>query len=431
MPYRAVFASVICLALANTVRAEDWPGWRGPRGDGTSTETNIPLKWSATENVAWKTPIPGKGHSSPVVWGDRVFLTTCLEKEGKHLLLCLDRKTGQVLWQKEEPIKLQRAIHKLNSYASSTVATDGKHVFVTFHDLPHFVVCCYEVDGKLVWKKSPGDFYSTHGFCSSPLLYKDLVILNGDQDSPNGPYGNKNLKKSGMAFDSYLVALDKTTGEERWRVKRPHNIRSYTPPVLFDLAGKKQVVFSGSQNVSSYDPDTGKQLWIVDKGPTEQFVSSLVQGNGLIFMTYGFPKRGYAAIRPDGSGDVSTTHVAYNIERDGGYVPSPIAHGDYFFFVNDEGLASCVEAKTGKNRWKERLGKHHSGSPVSADGYLYFPDDFGVTWVLKPGPKFEVVQKNELGEDSYSSFAISRGQIFIRTVNNLYCIGKPATNESK
>jgi len=425
MTLRSMFLTLAFLVSAVPAYAEDWPCWRGPRYDGTSVETGIPVKWSATDNIAWKTPLPGKGHSSPAIWGDRIFLTSCLENENKQLILCLDRKDGKILWQQDQPQKIQKAIHKLNSHASSTAATDGKYVYVTFHDDPHFVVCCYDFDGKLMWKKSPGDFYSVHGFCSSPLLYKDLVILNGDQDSPKGSYyrGPKENKDKDKAYDSYLVALDKATGAERWRTNRPHNIRSYTPPVLFDMAGKKQIVFSGCFSVVSYDPDTGKQNWIVDNGPTEQFVSSMVYGDDVLFMTYGFPKRGYAGFKPDGTGDVSKTHVLFNIERDGGYVPSPIYHDKLFFFVNDEGLASCVDSKTGKNQWKERIGKHCSASPISAEGRLYFIDDFGVTTVLKAGAKYEVVQKNEIGEEVYSSPAISRGQLYIRGLHTLFCIG--------
>jgi outer membrane protein assembly factor BamB len=412
MMHRALFLTLVGLLLPALAHAEDWPGWRGPRGDGTSTETGIPTKWSSTDNVAWKVSLPGKGHSSPVIWGDRIFMATSLDGEPrKFVLLCLDRKTGRTLWEKTQEHKIQKSIHKLNSHASSTPVTDGKNVFVAYHDAPDFVVCCYDFDGKLIWKKSPGKFFSVHGFCSSPILYKDTVILNGDQDAPKGS-------------DAYLVALEKSTGDERWRTTRPHNTRSYTPPMIFDMAGKKQLVFSGSMCVASYDPDNGKQNWIVDKSPTEQYVSSLVYSNDVLFLTYGFPKRGYMGIKPDGSGDVTKTHVLYNFERDGGYVPSPIAADKYFLFVNDEGLGSCVDAKTGKSQWKERLGKHHSASPVSAGGLLYFLDDYGVTFVIKPGPKLDLVQKNELGEECYASPAISHGQIFIRTQKNLYCIGK-------
>ncbi len=267
------------------------------------------------------------------------------------------------------------------------------------------VVACYDFSGGLTCQKWLGKFYSTHGFCSPPLLYKDLVILNGDHDG-NG----------------YLVALDQTTGEERWRVDRPNKTRSYCPPVVFDIAGKKQLVMSGSMCVASYDPETGKQNWIID-GPTEQFVASFVQANGVLFMTYGYPKLGVMGIRPNGQGNVTKTHVLYNESRGGGYVPSPIAHGHYFFLVNDGGLASCREAKTGKLLWLERLGRHHSASPVSAGDYLYFPDDDGTTFVLKAGTKFELVAKNTLHEECYASPAISRGQVFLRTSKNLYCIG--------
>ena len=430
------------LSVPLTVRAGDWPGSRGPRGDGISDEQKVPLTWSGTENVAWKTKIPGKGHSSPVIWGDRIFLTTCVEPAvlpvtvgtvtaispssgqgpliassvlaggnvGKRFLLCLDRKSGAILWQQAVATAKLERIHAENSRASSTPATDGKHVYITFLDGLKYQAYCYDFDGKLIWNKSPGEFRSVHGFCSPPILYKDTVILNGDQDAIKGT-------------ESYLVALDKNTGEEKWRTDRPNHTRSYCPPLLIEAAGKKQMVFSGSKCVASYDPDTGKQIWII-QGPTEQFVASLVYAHDLIFLTYGFPKLGVMAIKPDGQGDVTNTHVVYNHSPGGGYVPSPIAAGDYFFVVKDDGLAYCYEAEKGKLQWKERLGKKHHASPISAGGHLFFPDDEGVTWVLKPTSKFEVVAKNELGEDIYASPAVSQGQLFIRGSNHLFCIGK-------
>ncbi len=396
---------VVCAAPA-----EEWPGWRGPRGDGTSAETNVPVRWSKTENIAWKTPIPGKGHSSPVVWGDRVFLTTCLEKEQQRVLLCLDRRDGKILWQRVVVTASLEAKHRLNSHASSTPATDGTHVFVSFLEYPHMQVACYDFNGQQVWRKSPGKFFSKHGFCSPPFLYKDTVIVNGDQDA-----------------EAWLVALDKATGAERWRTDRPNRTRSYCPFFLVEAAGKRQLVLSGNKCVASYDPDTGKQHWIID-GPTEQYVASLVYGEGLLFLTYGYPDLGLMAIRPDGTGNVTGTHVAWQSNRAAAYVPSPVAYGPYFFVVSDGGLASCLEAKTGKRPWGEpqRLGKHHSASPVAAEGRLYFLDDHGVTHVLKAGPTFEVLSRNDVGEECYASPAISRGQIFIRTVNYLWCVGRPA-----
>jgi outer membrane protein assembly factor BamB len=405
MGNRAVFSFSSLLLFTISAAAADWPGWRGRHGDGRSDETGIPVHWSKTENIAWKVPIPGKGHSSPIIWGDRVFVTSCIEEEQKRMLYCLDRKTGETKWEKLVlEAKLENK-HNLNSLASSTPATDGKHVWVSFLDVDKALVVCYDVEGKEVWRKEPGKFASKHGFCSPPVLYKDLVILNGDHDG-----------------DGYLVALDKTTGEEKWRTERPNKTRSYCPPLLIDAAGKRQLVLSGSKCVASYNPDTGEQIWIVD-GPTEQFVASLVFTNDVLFLTYGFPKLGVMGITPDGEGNVTRTHVLYNIENGGGYVPSPIAQGDYCFVVRDEGVAACYEAKSGERQWNQRLGKHHSASPVSAEGRLYFLDDEGRTRVLKAGPKFEVLAKNDLNEECYASPAISQGQLFIRGLHNLYCIG--------
>jgi len=403
LPSLATFA---ILTFASGVRAEDWPQWRGPRFDGTSAETGIPTKWSPNENVAWKTPIPGKGHSSPIIWGDRVFVTSALKEEGKQFLLALDRKTGKVLWTQEQPFKAQKLIHSENSHASSTPATDGKHLWIAFHDEPGFFCCCYDLDGKLIWKKSPGEFHSKHGFCSSPILWKDTVILNGDQDDKA----------------AYLVALDKATGAEKWRTARP-GIRSYCPPVIFDVHGKPQMVFAGSNCTASYDPDTGKQIWIIE-GPTEQFVASAVYKNDVLFMTYGFPKRGIIGINPDGAGNITKTHVLYNDSPgSGGYVPSPVAYGDYFFNVSDEGFGTCRDAKTGKLLWRERMGRKYRASPIVAGDYLYFPDEDGITWVLKASPKYELVEKNAMGEEIHASLAVSRGQIFLRSLKALYCIG--------
>jgi outer membrane protein assembly factor BamB len=397
----------VALALAApAARAENWPGWRGPRGDGTSTETGLPLRWSATENVRWKAAVPGTGHSSPVVWGDRVFLTSCREAERQRLLLCYDRRDGSLLWERVVLTAPLEPKHKFNSYASSTPATDGKHVWVSFLDAPRIVVACYDVDGAKVWQKSPGEFHSVHGFCSPPILYQDMVILNGDQDDPG----------------AFLVALDQATGSERWRVPRP-GIRSYCPPLVTRAAGKTQLVLSGANSVASYDSDTGKQLWTLD-GPTEQFVASFVYHDGLFFMTGGFPELHFLAIRPDGAGNVTSSHIAWRTQKGAGYVSSPVAWDHHVYVVKDDGVASGFEAATGKRLWMERLGKRHSASPVVADGYLYFTDDAGTTYVLKAGPTFEVVSRNALGEECNASPAVSRGHLFYRTANHLWCIGK-------
>lgn len=414
----ALLALTLCLAPL-TATAEDWPAWRGPRLDGTSNDTNVPLRWSATDNVAWKTSIPGVGHSSPAIHGNHVFLTTCLLKEQQRVLLCLDRRDGKILWQRVVVTSPLERKHKLNSWASSTPATDGKHVYVVFLKQPDVVVACYDYQGELVWSKSPGKFYSPHGFCSSPILYKDKVIVNADQDPAN----------SKQTEVGYVVALNKATGAERWRIVRPHHTRSYCAPLIVEAAGKQQLVLSGSKCFASYDPDTGKLHWIMD-GPTEQFVASPVYGSGLFFLTAGFPTFHNLAVKPDGSGNVSKTHVAWHEKKIGremaSYVPSPIAHGPWFFVVSDYGKVHCFEAKTGKRLWAQQLGEHHSASPVSANGNLYFIADDGVTHVLKAGDKFEEVSRNDLGEECYSSPAIAGGQLFIRTQHHLWCIGSAA-----
>jgi outer membrane protein assembly factor BamB len=408
---------LLILFAATTARAEDWPTWRGPRLDGTSTEKNIPTRWSATENVAWKTEIPGIGHSSPIVSGDRVFVTSCVEKDEKRMLYCLERTGGKILWERTVLTSPLEKKHKLNSFSSSTPATDGKHVWVSFLDYPKMVVVCYDFDGKEVWRKWPGTLLSVHGFCSSPVLHKDLLILNGDQDAPKDSTG-------------YLVALDKKTGEEKWRADRPNKTRSYCTPILIEAKGKPgvtQLVLSGSKCVTSYEADTGKLLWIID-GPTEQYVASLVFLDDLLFLTTGFPEFHLMGIRPDGEGNVTKTHVAWHhpklSPKEASYVPSPIAHDGHFFVVSDRGLLTCLEAKTGKRLWMEQLGHHHSASPVLADGHFYFADDDGMMWVLKAGDKFEVTAKNSIGEECYASPAVSHGQLFIRGLNHLYCIGK-------
>jgi outer membrane protein assembly factor BamB len=409
-----------CLAMliVSASQAEEWPGWRGPRGDGTSGEKGIPLTWGPQDNIQWKTPIPGKGHSSPVVWGDRVFVTSCEEEKGDRLLLCLDRRDGKVLWQQVVLTANLERKHKLNSFSSATPVTDGKHVWCAFLAYPDMQVACYDMNGKRLWLRSPGKLLSVHGFCSSPILYKNFVILNGDQDA-----------------QAYIVALDKETGAECWRIDRPNRTRSYCTPILIRSRTKPdvtQLVLSGSKCVTGYDADTGKLLWIID-GPTEQYVASLVYLDDVLFLTTGFPEFHLMGISPEGSGNITRTeHVRWHIPhkengpKGASYVPSPIAANGHFYVVSDLGYLSCLETQTGKRVWMERLGRHHSASPVLADGYLYFPADDGVTYVLRASDKFEVVHKNALGEECYASPAVAHGQLFLRGLHNLYCIGKAA-----
>ena len=246
------------LAFLSLLCAENWPAWRGPRGDGTSHETNIPFHWSATANVAWKTELPGSGHASPVVWGNRLFTVAALAETEERLLLCLDRKTGKILWRKTVVRSPLEKKHSLNSYASGTPATDGEQVYVAFLDQNQMAVAAYDFDGGCKWLVGAGPFSSMHGFCSSPVVFEDSVIVNGDHD------GN-----------SYLVALSRKTGQKVWRTPREHHTRSYCTPLIRELAGRTQMVLSGDKCVASYDPNNGRLHWIID-GPTEQFVASPV-----------------------------------------------------------------------------------------------------------------------------------------------------------
>ena len=404
--------------------AENWQAWRGPRGDGTSDEKSVPVKWNGKtgENIAWKPALPGAGHASPIIWNDRIFTVSTIEDKGERVLFCLNRDNGAIRWRKTVFKAPLETIHRLNSRASSTPSTDGKLVYATFLKVdgrtvpaPNvgsprpitpgtILVVAYDLDGKLRWKREVGEFISAHGFNTCPVLYKDLVIINGDHDG-----------------DAYIVALERETGKERWRIERENKTRSYVTPIIREIAGRTQMVLSGSKSVASYDPSTGRRHWVMD-GPTEQFVASMVYNGEFLFVTGGFPQRHILAIRPDGKGDITKTHIAWRTNRGAAYVPSPIVEGPYFLVVSDNGIASCFTAKNGNRLWMERLGGGHSASTVSAGGLVYFVSDKGVTTVVRPSAKFDVISKNELGERCSASPAISSGTIYIRGHKNLFAI---------
>lgn len=401
---------LILLSQIAAPAAENWPGWRGPRGDGTSTQApNLPVAFSIETDTAWKTAIPGTGHASPIIWEDRIFLVTAEEENTNRSLLSLDRTTGEILWKKVVLKSNLEDIHRLNSRASSTPVTDGERIFVSFLDGENMFIAAFDFEGNELWKTRPGTFSSKHGYCSCPVLWNGKVIVNGDHDG-----------------DAYLVALDQKTGEEIWKTERPNKTRSYCTPIIREIDGRTQMILSGSLSVASYDPDTGEQHWVID-GPTEQFVASIVYHEelNLLFMTCGFPQKHMLAIRPDGSGNVTKTHVAWRDTAGASYVPSPIAIGDYFLVVADNGVASCFVAETGERHWRERLPGGHSASILAANGLAYFTSDEGIVSVIKPGPTFEVIAQSEVGENVYASPAVYGNQLFIRGEEHLFCIGKP------
>ena len=423
MTVKKIMALGIMVGCLGFLNAGDWPGWRGPGGDGVSQEKNIPTIWSKDKNIRWRLPVEGKGHSSPVIIGEKVFLTTCVEGKNERRLICVDKVKGAVIWDKLVLTSELEKKHSENSFASATPAVDEKHIWVSFLDFPNARLFCFDHKGNKVWEQIPGKLLSRHGFCSSPVIHKDLVILNGDQDA-----------------DGYLVAYEKTTGKEKWRVSRPNKTRSYCTPVLVKTEknpNQTQLVLSGSKCVTGYDADTGELLWIID-GPTEQYVASLVFLEQILFLTTGFPEYHLMGIKPDGRGNVTKSHVAWHIPhkengpKGASYVPSPIAHDGHFYVVSDVGYLGCIEAKTGKRLWMEKLGRKHHASPVYSDGNFYFTDDDGITYVVKASPKFELVAKNTMGESCYASPAISGGEMFLRTWNALYCISeKSGTTASK
>jgi outer membrane protein assembly factor BamB len=405
---QAVLAGLLAFASSLT-RAENWPVWRGPRGDGTSLEKTVPTQWSATSNIVWKTVVPGEGHASPVVWGERVFIVTAVPAKLERVLLCFDRKTGNILWQQtvlQAPLEPKNAE---NSYASSTPATDGERIYVTFQDGKDMAVAAYDFSGKQLWLVRPGTFASPHGFSSSPVLFKDKVIVNGDHRG-----------------DSFLVALSRADGRTLWKTPRDNRTLSYSTPLIREVAGRTQMFLAGDKCVASYDPNDGSRHWVID-GPSEEFVASSVyhERSGLLFSSSSYPERHLLAIKPDGRGNVTKTHIAWRTTQGAAYVPSLIVEGDYLLSVSHTGDAYCFDAATGKIFWQEKLGKHHA-SPVSANGLVYFLNDNGVMNVVKPGLKFDRVAQNEIGEKTFASPAFSAGQIFLRGDQHLFCLGQPA-----
>ena len=406
------FAFIVLVAgllaySTTTAQAEAWPGWRGPRGDGTCMEKNVPTKWDPA-GALWKIELPGKGHASPIVWGGRVLTVTALTATKERVLLCLDRNTGRILWQRTVVQGPLEKIHKENSYASGTPATDGERVYVTFRVGDDIVVAAHDfASGKQLWLVRPGTHTGGWGFSNEPVLFKDKVIIDGDSKG-----------------DSFLIALGRKDGKTLWRISRTNKGISYSAPLIRELAGRTQLIQCGDRCVASFDPDTGQQLWRVD-GPSQEFVATPVYSEraGLVFVSSSWPKRILLAIRPDGRGDVTETHIAWHDTKGAPYVPSMIVADDYLLSVNRGGTAFCYEAATGDVLWQEKLGRHHA-SPVLVGGRVFFINDNGQVNVIKPGREFECVATYELGESCYASPAISDGQVFLRGFKHLFCFGQ-------
>ena len=407
---KRVLAFAVLLANSATPsKAEFWPGWRGPRGDGTCIEQQVSTNWDPADAI-WKAEIPGRGHASPIVWGDKVCTATALPATRERVLLSLDRVSGKTFWQRTVVQGPLEQINKENSHASGTPATDGERVFVAFRVGDDIVAAAHDLaSGKQLWLVRPGTHTGEWGFSNEPVLFKDKVILDGDSK------GN-----------SFLVALSRHDGKPRWRVNRSHQGISYSAPLIRQMAGRTQLIQCGDRCVASFDPETGRQLWTVD-GPSQEFVATPVYSENarLVFVSSSWPKQILLAIRPDGNGDVSESHVVWSDSKGAPYVPSLIVVGDFLLSVNNAGVAFCYEAATGKVLWQEKLGRHHA-SPVLIGGLVFFINDNGQVNVIKPGLYFKRIAKYELGEQCYASPAISNGQVFIRGFKHLFCIGRSA-----
>ena len=418
--------AVAASSFATRAAAENWPCWRGPRGDGTSHDSHPPVRWNAEtgENIRWKIEIPGDGHSSPVIWDDRVFLTSCLADTEERVLYCFHRDDGRLLWQQTVIRSPLETLHKLNSRASGTPATDGQMVYVAFLEVDgslidapnvgtarkitpgNMLVAAYDFEGHQVWMRRVGEFISAHGFSTCPVLYKDLVIVNGDHDG-----------------DGYLAALDKRTGESVWTSPRAHGIRSYVTPIIRESGGRTQLVMSGSLHVAAFDPQDGSELW-KHEGPTEQFVASPVfDGDRFIFVG-GYPDYHVLALRGDGQGDITQTHVDWHSTEARCYVPSPVLADGRLMVADDAGIGHCFDASTGEHLWRARMGRHYSASLLSANDRVYFLDDDGITKVVKSADTLEVEAENTVGEFCCSSPAIADGVLYIRGEKHLFAIAE-------
>jgi outer membrane protein assembly factor BamB len=415
-----------------TKPAANWPQWRGPSGQGYSDDAKVPLTWSDKENFLWKTKLPGAGNSTPIVWGDRIFLTASSPKGAERYVLCVRTTDGTVLWEKTaaKDVPVEKT-HDWNGHASASCATDGTYVFAFFGTPGLF---CYDFDGNLVWKHQFGIFTSETGWgtAASPFLYEDLVIQNCDNDGAKGlPPGAKKEDAAPMA----LVALDKKTGEVKWTTPRDQGRGFSTPRLIVMEKGRVDLVLNGPLGVWGYDPKTGKELWHCDRtapGDQARFGEPMPVSDGeTLFVSSGRPGP-CQALRLPGEGDVTKTHVRWQAVRKGHRdVSSPILW-EGRVYAADSGLAtlSCYDLKTGEELYTGRLGNGNKSlaSPVSVRGKLLYLLDDGETVVLEPGPKMKVVGRNRLGEGGKLEFgaspAIADGRLFLRSQTQLYCIGE-------
>ena len=395
---------MILLLFISLISLPDWPQFRGPSGQGVSDERNLPLTWSETKNVRWKVAIPGRGWSSPVIQGDRVWLTTATE-EGRSLrAIAVDVNTGAIQ-QNVEIFRLKSAklMNEKNSFASPTPVIDGDRVYLHFGA---YGTACITQTGEIVWKTKLEYDNGQHGPGGSPIVYDDLLIVSCD----------------GIE-SQYVVALDKATGKVRWKKMR-EGYQAYTTPLVVNLPEGDQVISPGAFQAIAYEPRTGKEIWRVKYGEGFSNVPRPVYGHGLVFICTGFQEPSLLAVRPDGRGDVTKSKIAWKLGRAIPRTPSPLLVGDELYIVNDNGVATCIDAKTGEELWRARLDGAYSASPVYADGRIYFLSEDGISIVIAPGRQLKHLATNQLEGSTLASIAISHNSLFIRSATHLYRIMK-------
>ena len=386
--------------------ARYWTRWRGPSGQGVVTGAGYVDAWSATENIAWKVAVPGAGNSSPIVWRDRVFLTTASDGGRRLSVLAFRRADGVRLWETFAPEGRPASAHFKNGYASATPATDGERLYVSFGNRGLMAV---DLDGRMLWHRELGPMDAYHGTAGSPLVYRDRVILYQDQSS-----------------GSFIGAFDGRTGRPLWRTSRDANV-GWGTPIAIRAGDHDEIVVNGQNRVCAYDPDSGRELWRCG-GTTDEVIPTPVVGHGLVFCASG--RAGPTlAIRPGGRGDVTRSQLVWTSPRGSPFVPSPLLAGDLLYMVNDmASIATCLDAVTGRTMWQGRLGtaqrEGFSASPVAVDGKVFFTNDDGETFVLRQGPTFELLRVNRLGERILASPALVDGRWYIRTDRSLLAIGR-------
>lgn len=410
---RRLLQFALCAGLiagaAPAVFTQDWPQFRGPDGQGHSNERGVPVEWSESRNVSWKVPVPGRGWSSPVIVDGRVWLTTAIDsgRDTSLRLLSFDAATGrQTLDVEVFRLKNAALLNAKNSHASPTPVVEKDRIYVHFGAQGTAAV---STGGDIIWKARQA-YESQHGNGGSPVLYGDLLIFSCD------------------GFDqAFVVALDKQTGKTRWRTLRPQPwSQAYSTPLVIRVGSRDQIVSVGAFHAAAYDPQNGKEIWRVTYPDGFSNVPRPVYGEGLVFITTGFQQPAIMAVRPDGTGDVTRTHVAWTQTRGAPLTPSPLLAGDNLYVVTDAGIASCLNARTGAILWQHRLGEGVSASPVFADGRIYLLDEQGRTTVIAPGETFQQVAENVLDGPALASMAVASHAFFIRTATHLYRIGPPA-----